>query len=429
MSQPAPHPVRLFVEDDLRRNRLTVFFRIVLALPHLVWFVLWSFAAILAAIANWAATLVAGKPPEPLHRFLCAYIRYRVHLFSYLGLVANPYPGFVGEEGEYPVDVTLPSPEPQERWKVLLRLLLAVPALLMASAVGFGSFDFTAFRRGGNRGEQFGTGFGGVLGGAVAVLGWFASLARGTMPKGLRDAGAYSVGYGAQVLAYTLLVTERYPNADPTGILESVERPPLHPVRIVGDAHDLRRSRLTVFFRLPLAVPHLVWLALWTIAAIVAAIANWFAALFTGRPADALHRFLSRYTRYSLHVAAFVYLAANPFPGFMGEPGRYPLDLELPPPERQSRWVTGFRMILAIPASVVSSALGTGLFVAGVLTWFAALATGRAPWGLRNFQAYGLRYGAQVAAYVLLLTERYPHASPLEGEAPAEQLELTAQAA
>ena len=47
---------------------------------------------------------------------------------------------------------------------------------------------------------------------------------------------------------------------------------------------------------------------------------------------------------------AFLYLAANPFPGFTGAPGRYPLDLELPPePQRQNRWKTAFRWILFDP--------------------------------------------------------------------------------
>ena len=65
--------------------------------------------------------------------------------------------------------------------------------------------------------------------------------------------------------------------------------------------------------------------------------------------------------------------------------------------------------------------LGWGLTIAAVLTWFAALATGSAPWGLRNLSAYALRYGAQVNAYLYLLTDAYPHASPLEG-APDAQL-------
>src|ERR1035437_5229394 len=198
-------------------------------------------------------------------------------------------------------------------------------------------------------------------------------------------------------------------------MLGAVERPSQHPVHLVGDADDLRFSRVTVFFRLPLAIPHIVWLVLWSIVAWLAAIATWFATLVTGTPPAALHRFLSRYVRYALHVYAFLYLVANPFPGFVGEEGRYPLDLELPAPARQNRWVTGFRIFAAIPALLVNGALSWGLFVAAFLTWFVALATGAAPWGLRNFSAYALRYGAQVNAYLFLLTDAYPHASPLEG--------------
>jgi hypothetical protein len=241
------------------------------------------------------------------------------------------------------------------------------------------------------------------------------------MPKGLRDAGAYGIGYGAQTLAYLLLVTDRYPNADPTAMLTGVERPAEHPVRLVGDADDLRFSRVTVFFRLLLAIPHIVWLILWSVIAVLAAIVNWFATLFTGTPPAGLQRFLSRYVRYTLHVYAFLYLVANPFPGFVGEEGRYPIDLELPGPTRQNRWKTGFRIFLCIPASIVNSALSWGLGVAAFLTWFYALATGSAPWGLRNFSAYALRYSAQLNAYAFLITETYPHASPLEGAAPAPE--------
>ena len=413
------HPVKLVVEDDLRRSRLTVFFRLLLAIPLVIWIFLWTIATLVAAVINWIATLVVGRPPDGLHRFMCSYIRYVTHVNAYIGLVANPYPGFVGEEGSYPIDVTLPGPAAQPRWKTFFRIFLAVPALLLSSALGgggslSGSYSYKS------SGKTYGGAGGGALGGVCAVLGWFASMVRGEMPKGLRDAGAYGVGYTAQVLSYLLLVTDRYPNADPTAMLAAVERPPEHPVHLVGDADDLRFSRVTVFFRLPLAIPHIVWLALWGVLAFFAAIAMWFATLFTGTPPAGLHRFLSRFIRQSLHVNAFLYLAANPFPGFVGEEGRYPLDLELPGPARQNRWKTGFRIFLAIPALCVNGALGWGLGVAAVLTWFVAMATGAAPWGLRNFSAYALRYASQVNAYVLLITEAYPHASPLEGAAPAQ---------
>ena len=66
---------------------------------------------VLAAVVTWVATLVTGTPPAGLHRFASSYVRYVTHLNAYLWLVANPYPGFVGEEGEYPIDVRLPPPD------------------------------------------------------------------------------------------------------------------------------------------------------------------------------------------------------------------------------------------------------------------------------------------------------------------------------
>jgi hypothetical protein len=72
--------------------------------------------------------------------------------------------------------------------------------------------------------------------------------------------------------------------------------------------------------------------------------------------------------------------------------------------------------VLAIPAVIFDAVLGGTLFTTAILTWFYALVTGSAQWGLRNLAAYALRYDAQMEAYLFLVTDRYPHASPLEGE-------------
>jgi hypothetical protein len=409
-----PHPVHLVVEDDYQRTRLTVFFRLILAVPHIIWFFLWTVLIVIAGFLNWLISIFTGTPPQAFHNLMCSYVRYQAHLTAYLALVANPYPGFMGEAGEYPVDIRLPEqPVSQRRWTIFLRLLLAVPALIVSGAL--------AGLSGGNLGrgrnnKREGTG-GGALLVVCAVLGWFASLARGRMPKGFRDAGAYAIGYSAQATAYLLLVTDRYPNADPTEMLvEVTDRPPRHPVRVVGDPYDLRRSRLTVFFRILLALPHIIWLLLWSILVFFATIAQWFVTLFRGTPAGGLHRFITGYVRYRLHVYAFLLLVGNPFPGFTGAAGTYPLDLDVEGPQRQNRWKTGFRIILAIPAVLVNGALGGALLASAVLTWFYALVKGSAPWGLRNLSAYALRYDAQTQAYILLLTDAYPHASPLEGD-------------
>ena len=179
-----------------------------------------------------------------------------------------------------------------------------------------------------------------------------------------------------------------------------------HPIRLVV-TDDLQRNRLTAFFRLILAIPHLIWLALWGIVAVLAALANWVATLVTGQSPEGLHNFLATFLRYQTHVYAYVLLIADPFPGFGGQPG-YPIDLEIDPPQRQDRWTVAFRLILAIPAFIVSGILGYLNRVLALFSWFLAVFMGRLPEGLRNFAAFAVRYEQQTAAYALLLTDRYP---------------------
>jgi hypothetical protein len=392
-------PVRVIVNDDRRRSRLTVFFRLFLAIPHFVWLGLWTFAVFFTAIAQWFVTVVRARPADPLQGFHVAYIRYATHLGAYVSLAANPFPGFLGEPG-YPIDVELDAAERQPRLTAAFRLLLALPALF-----------FLALVNGGGSAGSFGGSFtvsGGVVL-AAAFLGWFACLVRGEMPHGLRNVAAYGLRYTAETYAYLLLVTPTYPTTDPT-LPASAGPPPEHPIVLAVD-DDRRRSRLTTFFRLFLTVPHMVWLLLWGIALVFAVVGQWFFALVAGRPAAPLHRFLAAYIRYQTHVAAFLFMVANPFPGFTGNPG-YPVDVHVSPPERQSRWVTLFRGLLAVPALILNGALNTFLIASGIGGWFAALATGRMPEGLRNAGAHALRYNAQVSAFGTLVTARYPFSGP-----------------
>lgn len=193
--------------------------------------------------------------------------------------------------------------------------------------------------------------------------------------------------------------------------MEEQPQPPVqqqqrHPVRLVVN-DDLQRNRLTVFFRLLLAIPQLIWLALWGIVALLAAIANWFATLFAGRSPEGLHNFLATFVRYQTHVYAYVLLIADPFPGFGGQPG-YPIDLEVDPPQPQNRWTVAFRLILAIPAYIISSIMSYLNRALALFSWFVALILGRLPEGMRNFAAFALRYEQQTTAYAALLTQRYP---------------------
>ena len=111
-------------------------------------------------------------------------------MYAYLFMLADPYPPFSGAEG-YPVDLQVALPEPQSRWKTFFRIILAIPALIIAGVLRY-------------------------LGLAVAVIGWFASLFLGRMPKGLRDVGTWTLRVDQQTYAYTSLLTDKYPQFGPT---------------------------------------------------------------------------------------------------------------------------------------------------------------------------------------------------------------------
>jgi hypothetical protein len=430
-------PVRLVVRDDLERSRLTVLVRLILAIPLFVWVVLRGIAAFVVGFVNWLAVLVQREVPESLHGFVASYIRYSTQVGAYVFLAANPYPWFRVQQ-DYPVDVEIDPPVEQGRWGGFFRLLLALPALLLAAVLGGGFATGSSGQSSAtaSSGEQeafwFNASSAGGVATAAAFLAWFAILARGRAPRGLRDLTAFTLNYAAQAGAYLFLLTPRYPTSDPE-LAEPYSELPEHPVRIVVD-DDLARPRLTVLFRLFLALPHFVWLFLWTIAVFFVAIAAWIVTLILGRLPTPLHRFLAAYIRYATHVFAFVSLVARRFPGFTGRAGSYGVDVEIAPPERQSRWKTLFRFFLSIPAFILASALGGVVVVIALLAWWYALVTGRMPEGMRNLGAACLRYSAQTYAYYLLVTSRYPYSGPLlrtherseepppEPPAPAEPL-------
>ena len=180
------HPVHLVVTDDLKRWRLTVALRWLLALPHLLVLAFWTYLALPVTVVNWFITLVRGRPSTGVHAWTSRFIRYQAHVYAYVYLVADPYPSFRGWPGRYPVELAIAPPAEQVRWKTLLRIILVIPAYVFATVLGYVLF-------------------------LVAFLGGFFALATGRYPKGFRDLSAYCLRFQAQTFAYLLLVTDRYP--------------------------------------------------------------------------------------------------------------------------------------------------------------------------------------------------------------------------
>ena len=119
---PRPHTVRLIDHDDLKRSRLTVLVRAFLVLPHLIWLTLYASVAVFVALANWIVTLIKGRSPQRMHRWLVRYLRYTVYVYSSLYVLANPYPPFHGDQRSYTIDLQVEGPDDQSRLVTGFRL-------------------------------------------------------------------------------------------------------------------------------------------------------------------------------------------------------------------------------------------------------------------------------------------------------------------
>jgi hypothetical protein len=186
-TQAAQHPIGLIVTDDLKRNRLTVFFRLLLAIPQLVVLALWGIVVYLAVVVAWFAALFTGKVPDGLHELIARFLRAWTHLNAYVFLLADPWPPFDGAPGTYPVDVRIDPAAPQSRLTVFFRSLLAIPAYLLMYVFG-------------------------IVNRVIALVGWFYCLALGRMSLGMRDLSAWLLRYEVQTMGYSMLLTGRYPS-------------------------------------------------------------------------------------------------------------------------------------------------------------------------------------------------------------------------
>jgi hypothetical protein len=205
---------------------------------------------------------------------------------------------------------------------------------------------------------------------------------------------------------------------------------------LVSFAPPARQSRLTIAFRVLLAIPHLVILYALGIAAEVVAFIGWFAALFTGSLPDWAHSFITGVMRWQARVYAYLFFLTGTYPPFTLDDEPYPVRL-VTARARLNRAAVFFRLILAIPAVIV---LGTAIYGMGVLSfffWLIALFAGRLPNSLHQAIAAVLRLQFRFYGYFFMVTGDYPwwglfgdpEAVPAVSSAPAEDAGTTPPAA
>ena len=205
----------------------------------------------------------------------------------------------------YPVSVTVaPALAGRNRLTTAFRLVLGIPHLILVGGGGPG----VSFGSGDDPGSSAGGGGGllGVVAAFLAIVSWFTILFTGTHLDGIRQFTALYLRWRTRALAYLMLLEDPYP---PFG-----DGPYPASFEIADPAGP--RDRLTVAFRLLLAIPHFIVLVFVLLAWLLGTIAGWFIILFTGALPEGLHRFGAGALQWQMRVEAYVLLMVDEYPPF-----------------------------------------------------------------------------------------------------------------
>jgi Domain of unknown function (DUF4389) len=183
---------------------------------------------------------------------------------------------------------------------------------------------------------------------------------------------------------------------------------PAYPARL-DVAYPDALSRLLIFVKWVLAIPHYVALFFLGIGAWFVLIIAWFAVLITGTYPIGMFNYLVGVMRWGARVGAYVLLMTDQYPPFtLDDDPSYPVRLEIDYPERVARWRPLVHWLLAIPVAFVAAVIHVLAEVCVFLAWFAILITGRFPQGMFDVVVIAFRWTVRVNTYVYWMTEAYP---------------------
>jgi hypothetical protein len=175
--------------DYLReRNRLTTFFRLILAIPWYIVNYIYTLAAAVVAVIAWFALLILGRYPQWAYDFNSGVLRYSTRFNSWFSLQVDAFPPFgIGPDPTYPVRLQVAErAEKQSRLKVFFRIILALPLIVVYYLIV-------------------------TLHYAAGFLAWVTIVFRGYQPAGVHNALAFSNAWIARFTGYMLLLRDEYP--------------------------------------------------------------------------------------------------------------------------------------------------------------------------------------------------------------------------
>ena len=167
------------------------------------------------------------------------------------------------------------------------------------------------------------------------------------------------------------------------------------------------RNRVTVLFRLILAIPILILSSLVTAAVQNLSFGVALMLLFRRRYPRVWFDWALYVNQFSYRVNAYMAFLVDEYPSTT-DPQRVRTDAQLDEASL-SRGMPLVKWFLAIPHYIVLALLFVAVAVVLLLAWFIILITGRFPRGMFNFVVGTMRWTWRVNAYALLLsTDRYP---------------------
>jgi hypothetical protein len=206
----------------------------------------------------------------------------------------QPYQPYQGPGGAAPVEAGFAGPAAQRRLTVLVRVILAIPQIVVLYLVGIAAW-------------------------VVLVVAWFCALVIGRLPEFAADFLPGVLRWQARVAAYLLLLTDQYPpfSFDDTD----------YPVRVAVRPGPL--NRLAVLFRIILVIPAAVVVGVLTYGLeTIVLFVVWLIVLITGRMPDPLHEAITAVLRYTLRYIGYFFMLTSEYPrGLFGDqpaPGGLP---------------------------------------------------------------------------------------------------------
>jgi hypothetical protein len=185
-------------------------------------------------------------------------------------------------DGSHPrLELDVEYPERLSRGLIFVKWLLAIPhyIALMFLGIGLAIVTFIAF---------------------------FAILITGKYPEGMWRFAVGTLRWQERVNAYVGLLRDEYPPF-------AFDDP--YPANLEL-AYPTSLSRLLIFVKWLLIIPHTLVLSILGFAAFVVMFIAWFAILFTGRFPEGMFRFTVGYMRWNNRASAYSLLLTDDYPPF-----------------------------------------------------------------------------------------------------------------